>query len=280
MNTGTALFGLVLAGGRSRRMNADKAALVVNGHSQLERSVDLLKRVCDEVFVSTRDDQCDDPLRNRYPLIIDRFDDAGPLAGIISAQMDHPDKAWLVVACDLPLLDEESLMFLIRNRDATKFATAYRSSNDDLPEPLCAIYEPHSHKGLMESLERSRFCPRKILIDSNAALLEQPNSDALDNINTPEDLKRVVADGKLVADSKTIIVQYFAFFREQAGCSEESMSIAAQTTGELFAHLCDSGRLPGGLKNCKVAVNDAMSDWQHPLADGDRVLLFPPVAGG
>ncbi len=280
MNTSTALFGLVLAGGRSRRMNADKAALVVDGISQLERSVNLLKRVCDEVFVSARDEQRDDPLRSRYPLIIDRCDDAGPLAGILSAQMEYPDNAWLVVACDLPLLDEESLRFLIHNRDTTKFATAYRSSTDDLPEPLCAIYEPHSHVGLMESLEQNRFCPRKILINNDAMLLEQPYAEALDNINTPEDLERVVADGKLVAGRKTIIVQYFAFFREQAGCSEESMSIDAQTTGELFALLCDNGRLPGGLNNCKVAVNDAMTDWQHALADGDRVLLFPPVAGG
>ena len=280
MNTGTAIFGLVLSGGHSRRMNVDKAALVIAGQSQLERSVELLKRVCDRVFVSTRADQRDDPLRSRYPLIIDRFDDAGPLAGIISAQMNHPDKAWLVVACDLPLLDEASLMFLIRNRDASKFATAYRSSTDDLPEPLCAIYEPHSHKSLMESLERSRICPRKILINSDVALLVQPNAEALDNINTPEDLERVVDDGKLVADGKTITVQYFAFFREQAGCSEESMRVAAHTTGDLFTHLCESGRLPRGLNNCKVAVNDAMSDWQHPLAEGDRVLLFPPVAGG
>jgi molybdopterin-guanine dinucleotide biosynthesis protein A len=280
MNTGTAIFGLVLAGGRSRRMNTDKAALFVDGYSQLERSVNLLKRVCDEVFVSVRNDQGDDPLRSRYPLIIDRFDDAGPLAGILSAQLDHPERTWLVVACDLPLLDEESLRFLIRNRDATKFATAYRSSTDELPEPLCAIYEPHSHKSLVESLEQNRFCPRKILINSDIELLQQPNADALDNMNTPEDLERVVANGKLIGGGKTITVQYFAFFREQAGCSEESMSIAAQTTGDLFAHLCDSGRLPGGLRNCKVAVNDVMSDWQHPLADGDRVLLFPPVAGG
>lgn len=199
MSGDSGLMGLVLAGGRSRRMQLDKAALQIDGLSQLERSVDLLQRVCEAVYVSARADQCDDPLRNRYPLIIDRYDDAGPLAGIISAQLEYPGRPWLVVACDLPLLDEESLSFVVRNRDASKMATAYRSTRDGLPEPLCAIYEPHSHELLMQAMTENRLCPRNILINSDAALLDQPHRDALDNINTQEDLERVVAGGRLLA---------------------------------------------------------------------------------
>ena len=48
-----------------------------------------------------------------------------------------------MLACDLPLLDAATLEHLLRARDPRRAATAYRSSHDGLPEPLCAIYEPH-----------------------------------------------------------------------------------------------------------------------------------------
>ena len=47
-----------------------------------------------------------------------------------------------MLACDLPFLADETLRHLIEHRDPSRLATAYRSSHDGLPEPLCAIWEP------------------------------------------------------------------------------------------------------------------------------------------
>jgi len=80
--------------------------------------------------------------------------------------------------------------------------------------------------------------------------------------------------------TKTITVRYFAVFREHAGCDEESVTIDADTAADVFAATADRHRSGEPLGHCKVAINDEMADWNSPVADGDTVLLFPPVAGG
>jgi len=79
---------------------------------------------------------------------------------------------------------------------------------------------------------------------------------------------------------KTITVRYFALFRERAGTDAETITLDADTARDVFEHTRERhGSLePSG--HCKVAINDAMVDWNAQVEEGDTVLLFPPVAGG
>jgi molybdenum cofactor guanylyltransferase len=182
------LYGLLLSGGASRRMQRDKAQLAYAGQPQLMRAWHLLKAVTERAFVSVRAEQRDDPLRAGLPQIVDRYEAIGPAAGILTAQEAYPDVAWLVIACDLPLLDMATLQALLDARDANHDATAFTSRFDGLPEPLCALWEPSSHALLKQRVDGSSYCPRKALILSRTKLLPAPG-DALDNINTPEEFE-------------------------------------------------------------------------------------------
>jgi molybdopterin-guanine dinucleotide biosynthesis protein A len=184
------VWGLVLAGGESRRMGRDKALLERDGSTQLSRTVRLLERHLERTFVSTREEQADEPERRRFEQIVDRYSGIGPVAGILSALDQHPDVCWLVLACDLPNVDDETVDFLLRNRSPEKPFTAFRSSYDELPEPLCAIYRPESRAAVRAFVDAGIICPRKMLIRSDTCLLQQPNPSALDNVNTPADLVR------------------------------------------------------------------------------------------
>jgi molybdopterin-guanine dinucleotide biosynthesis protein A len=186
--TGVSTYGLVLAGGKSKRMGRDKALLERDGQSQLAYLAGLLQDKVERVFVSTRAEQQDDSERSRYPRIVDRYEEMGPLAGILSAMEEHPDVDWLVVACDLPNISDETIAHLVKNRSADHPFTAYVSSHDGLPEPLCAIYRAGSIGIIRRFAEEGIHCPRKILIRSDTFLLEQTNPRSLDNINTPDDL--------------------------------------------------------------------------------------------
>lgn len=191
-----AVYGLVLAGGESRRMGRDKALLQHDGQSQLARLVGLLESMVDRVFVSTRASQRDDPERARFSQIVDKYEQMGPLAGILSAQEAYPDADWIVVACDLPNVDESTLACLLEQTSTEHPFTAFVSSHDGLPEPLCACYRAGSIAILREFADQGIVCPRKILIRSDTHLLEQPDPRALDNVNTPEDLAGSVLEAR------------------------------------------------------------------------------------
>jgi molybdopterin-guanine dinucleotide biosynthesis protein A len=190
------LYGLVLAGGESRRMGRDKALLDYHGRPQLEWAYDLVARHCERAFVSVRAGQAEG-LRAALPRIVDGEAGAGPIAGIAAAQAAHPEAAWLVVACDLPFLGDALLAHLVARR-GVQAVTAYRSAHDGLPEPLCAVYEPQTRPAILAAIAVGRNCPRKFILGSGVPLLDLPDSAALDNVNTPEEL--AAAAVRLAAD--------------------------------------------------------------------------------
>jgi len=274
----TPLYGLVLAGGASRRMHTDKAALIHQGKTQLQRAYELLNQVCEHTFVSVRSDQTQDSTRAGLPQIVDVHSDLGPLAGIYAAQTQHPNVAWLIMACDLPFVDDPTIKYLIEHRDPLKLATAYRSTHDGLPEPLCTIWEPAGAPVVREWIATNNKCPRKLLINSSIKLLDQPNAHALDNINTPTDHLQALASLGSVPISLNI--QYFAIFREQAGKRVEQLETIAHSPALLYAQLQQRYGFKLTMNQLKVAVNNEFSDWQTVLKSGDHVAFIPPVAGG
>ncbi|RZA24824.1 MAG: molybdopterin-guanine dinucleotide biosynthesis protein B [Proteobacteria bacterium] len=184
------LRALILAGGRSERMGRDKALISYQGQPQFARLYTELWALDLKPVISLREDQWPELDLNAYTLLKDRFLGLGPLGGILTALHDEPNTAWLVVACDLPLLDKFTIQNLIASRDPLKCATAYRSTTDGLPEPLCAIYEPKMKMRLHEALSLGYSCPRKVLINTASHIIDSVNPDALANANTPDDYSR------------------------------------------------------------------------------------------
>lgn len=186
------LYGLVLAGGKSMRMGYDKSIIKWHGVEQRYYMADLLKNVCDDVFISCRAEQQNE-IDSRYKTRTDTYAGSGPLIAILSAFQAKPDVAWLVIACDLPLMDLSTLQFLVQNRDAQSIATTFKSPFDGLPEPLITIWEPAAFEKLQAHIEDGYTCPRKALIKNEVQvkILITPNPDTLMNANTPEDAEKV-----------------------------------------------------------------------------------------
>jgi molybdenum cofactor guanylyltransferase len=275
-----ALYGLVLAGGRSRRMQRDKASLEYRGTPQLVRAMDLLRAFVAQAFVSVRTDQGNDATRAPYQTITDVIPDLGPIGGIHAALHAYPHHAWLVLACDLPFLDAATLQYLIEHRAPSRLATAYRSSSDGKPEPLCAIFEPAARARIEQQITHGRPCPRAFLSQVDVELLDLPNARALDNVNTVEEYS--LAHAALSPDraARRVNVRYFAMLREQAGVSSEHLHTSAATPAELYDEVRRQHHLTISPEFLRVAINDEFGDWRTTLHDGDTVVFLPPVAGG
>jgi molybdenum cofactor guanylyltransferase len=176
--------GLVLAGGLSTRMGTDKGLLVYHEKPQREYLFEILSKFCKEVFVSINPHQ-----HTELPFIVDTSEISSPLVGILSAFEQNPDVAWLVVACDMPLIDYEIIHFLVKNRDEKTLATAFRNPEENFPEPLITIYESDIYPKLKQAFSENKKSARRVLENSAITLLEIPNSFYLTNINTEEKAK-------------------------------------------------------------------------------------------
>ena len=188
------LRGLVLAGGRSERMQTDKGALHYHGLDQRQHTAALLAEFCPDVRVSVRPDQAGELPAGLVPLP-DTFLNLGPLGGILSAFQADSNAAWLVLACDLPFLTRNTVEYLVTNRQPARMATSFRSPWDAFPEPLVSIWEPRSYGQLLRFLGLGYSCPRKALINSDIELLAPPVPEELRNVNTPEE--RAAAEQEL-----------------------------------------------------------------------------------
>lgn len=276
------LYGVLLAGGRSRRMGSDKASLVYDesGKSQARKGLDLLGSVCERVYLSLHSGQARPAgVSSDTSVILDAWNDCGPLGAILSAMDSEPEAAWLVLACDLPLVTSETLANLVARRSRDQPFLAYRSSHDGMPEPLCAIYEPLARPVLHRYRDADMRCPRKILIEEDALLLDASRAEALDNANTPEDFQEVRARLR-PATGLAYTVLYFGSLAAERGVGQESLRSPARSPAELFAEIKERYGLAVTRSFLRAAVNDEFTEWESPLRENDTVAFLPPMAGG
>lgn len=185
------LTGLVLMGGKSTRMGVDKLQLTYTELPQYLQCQKIIRTFCTDYYFSMRESQNIPPDISPNQIITDKFLDMGPLGGILSAFKTNPQHAYLVIAVDLPLLQFETLEFLIKNRNPYKAATVFLNPNNQYIEPLCAIYEPKFFTLGLAGLARGIKCPRKILGSLPIQILNPPFPNQLENANRPEDYQQL-----------------------------------------------------------------------------------------
>lgn len=177
--------GLVLMGGRSTRMGQDKSRLNYHGQPQRDYLTALLTDYCAAVYWSVNPGQAPELVDYQKHLIVDAHPEPGPMAGIMSAMEACPEQAWLVVACDLPLLTHQTLTALIAGRDATRPATAFWDNDRSGPEPLVSIWEPTALPLLHDFVQAGQRSPRQFLRQYAGPLLTAPDAAELTNVNDP-----------------------------------------------------------------------------------------------
>jgi molybdenum cofactor guanylyltransferase len=180
------LKALILKGGQSQRMGEDKSQLMYRNISQEAFLKQEFESLNIEVFVS------ESIQSHNVNVISDTFTGLGPYGGILSAFREDPNAAWLVIACDLPLITAKEIKQLVNNRNLNTLATACHNPETDFPDPLFTIWEPKAYPVLLNYLSQGYSCPRKVLINENIELIHLVDANILKNCNTPKERDEVM----------------------------------------------------------------------------------------
>lgn len=182
------LNAVVLVGGESRRMGRPKQILRRGGLTLVEIAVAAVRDFAQRTFLAG--DGPVPPALDAFRRLSDPPEAAGPLGGILAAMRCDPDVAWIVAACDMPLVRPEVVRWLVSQRRSGVWAVLPQLSPGTV-EPLLAVYEPQM-KDVLEARAREGHFGFQDLAGSDAVSSPQPPVEIRDawlNVNTVEDFR-------------------------------------------------------------------------------------------
>jgi molybdopterin-guanine dinucleotide biosynthesis protein A len=185
--------GVLLAGGKSRRMGEDKRYLMVGEQTLLERGLGVLRSMFHEVLVVIAQDSA--PLDIEARVVRDLVPDCGSLGGIYTGLTQATSPYIFAVACDMPFLNQAVITQFTNRRDTADIVMARLTTR---LHPMHALYG----KGCLPAMEQM-IVARQLKIQelvSHASLRVQyvteadllsidPSWRSFYNVNTPEDLE-------------------------------------------------------------------------------------------
>jgi molybdenum cofactor guanylyltransferase len=188
-------LGIVLAGGESSRMGADKRDLEVDGRPLLHRAVDAVASVCDEVLVATSPHR---PVADAFGArtVSDfREGGSGPLAGLEVGLLAARRPRVLVLAGDHPAGAPAVLAELLVRLEANPEVDAVVLGTDHGPQPLVGAYRREVHREVTQLLDAGERRARVLLDALRVEVLEEATWRELDpgggtavDLDTPDDL--------------------------------------------------------------------------------------------
>jgi molybdenum cofactor guanylyltransferase len=181
----------VLAGGRSSRMQQDKALLRFRNHFLIEHAIEALEQLTRDVRI------IGDPLKYVFlnrPVIPDRIASRVPLCGIYTGLSISTCKYNLFLACDMPLMEPEFFRLLLERIGDSEAAVV--RLKDSKVEPLAAVYSKNGLPAIEGNIAARNFKITDFLDQARVTYLgeEELSKTGLSariftNINTPEDLQ-------------------------------------------------------------------------------------------
>lgn len=180
---GSKPYGLILAGGKSSRMGTNKALLNYHGEPQVQWLNKILQTFCADVFVSGDKGK----IPGDFKFIPDHYETGGPMNGILSAIRLQPFVAWLVVAVDMPHVDQHAISYLLEKRNEARIATCFVHPKSNMIEPLPVILELKAYPLLHLFFGKKNTSLNNFLGSSDTNFVQSIDPKWLDNINSPDE---------------------------------------------------------------------------------------------
>jgi molybdopterin-guanine dinucleotide biosynthesis protein A len=185
--------GVLLAGGKSRRMGEDKRYLVVGDQTLLERGLSVLRAIFQDVLVIIAQDS--PPLDVAARVVRDLVPDCGSLGGLYTGLMQATTPYTFVVACDMPFLDPAVIAQFTNRRGSVDIVMAKLSAR---LHPMHALYGKRCLPIVEQMIQAQQLKIQEMVSQASlrvryvteADLLSiDPSGRSFQNVNTPADLE-------------------------------------------------------------------------------------------
>ncbi len=181
------ITGIILAGGKSKRMGTDKTYIKLNGKTLLERSVELIQPFCKTILISSNNPS---HKKNEWKIIPDEILDCGPIGGIYSC-LKHPKTDWnFIISVDSVFVEPEFIKFLISEIEDFDAVVPIHTKGK---EPLIALYHKNCLVEIEKMIQSKKFKMHNLLnvietnfVDTQIWVEKYPK--LFHNLNRPEDL--------------------------------------------------------------------------------------------
>ncbi len=181
------IVGIVLSGGKSKRMGQEKGLVKYRGKALIEYAIDTLKPLCHEMVISTANN---DYTYLGLPLIADEIPDCGPIGGISTCMKAVEADIYLVISCDTPHLPTQLFTDLVAQ---LKDKAIIPIDETGRKQPLAACYASSASSFFHEALE-SRELKMMSLLLKMKPLYFRPSIDSsyyqsniFSNLNSKDD---------------------------------------------------------------------------------------------
>ncbi len=185
---------VILAGGRSSRMGEDKAALLLDGQTLLQRTILTVSQLTTSVTVVGSPPP--ESATANCRIIPDNYPGEGPLGGILTGFSCSGERMRLVLACDMPLLSCELLELLISSFDGVSDAVV--PQRGDYLEGLCALYSKSAVNKLQGFFDSGGRSIHRGLKQLNVQVISEEvwrdaadTPDVMSSANTPNEFERL-----------------------------------------------------------------------------------------
>ena len=180
---------VVLAGGESKRMGADKASVLLDGKSLLNHVLEAVRPLFEKTVVSvhTRRDDLDDTQ------VVDTSKARGPMMGVCQA-LEVVETDWVfVVGCDMPFVSPDLIRLLAAKRSGHDAVVVMHKK---MPQPLFAFYARSCLPVMQTNIQQDKRSLRHMLAQVDTHYVSEEDARTADaelkslcSLDTEEDVK-------------------------------------------------------------------------------------------
>ncbi len=181
------ITGIILAGGKSRRMGTDKALIQFRDKSLIENAIGLVQPLCSTILISSNNPAIE---KFGFPVIPDEVTNCGPIGGLYSTLKKTASEWNFVISVDCPFVSPEFVEFLMSNIIEKDCLIPKHIAGI---EPLVALYHKKSLSFMEKAMQNKEYKVQKLIaglntefIDVEEWLVKKP--ELFRNLNRPEDL--------------------------------------------------------------------------------------------